>query len=95
MGVSDVTVRLITCHSQTNTIPRSYINSDRLESAFAFIELENVVLNKIDELKSTVSSNSPDVITVTGICPKNVRDVNIIATTIQMPGYDPFTNNKL
>ena len=49
--------------------------------------------NKIDELKATVSSNSPDVITVTEICPKNVRDVNIIATAIQIPGYDLFTNN--
>ena len=28
--------------------------------------------NKIDELKATVSSNSPDVITVTEICPNNV-----------------------
>ena len=33
--------------------------------------------NKIDELKATVSSNSPDVITVTDICPKNVRDFKI------------------
>ena len=49
--------------------------------------------NKIDELKATVSSNSPDVITVTEICPKNIRDVNIIATAIQIPGYDLFTNN--
>ena len=49
--------------------------------------------NKIDELKATVSSNSPDVITVTEICPKNVRDVNIIATAIQIPGYDLFTNS--
>ena len=49
--------------------------------------------NKIDELKATVSSNNPDVITVTYICPKNIRDVNIIATAIQIPGYDLFTNN--
>ena len=49
--------------------------------------------NKIDELKATVSSNSPDVITVTEICQKNVRDVNIIATAIQILGYDLFTNN--
>ena len=49
--------------------------------------------NKIDELKATVSNNSPDVITVTEICPKNVRDVNIIVTAIQIPGYDLFTNN--
>ena len=42
-----------------------------------------------------MSSNSPGVITLTDICPKNVRDVNTIATTIQIPGYDQFTNNKL
>ena len=49
--------------------------------------------NKIDELKATVSSNSPDVITVTEICPKNVRDVYIIVTAIKIPGYDLFSNN--
>ena len=49
--------------------------------------------NKIDELKATVSSNSPDVITVTEICPTNVRYVNIIVTAIQIHGYDLFTNN--
>ena len=49
--------------------------------------------NKINETKATVSSNSPDVITVTEICPKNVRDVNIIVTAIQISGYDLFTNS--
>ena len=32
-------------------------------------------------------------IRVTEICPKNVRDVNIIVTAIKIPGYDLFSNN--
>ena len=40
-----------------------------------------------------MSSNNPDVITLTEICPKNVRDVNSIATAIQIPGYDLFAND--
>ena len=49
--------------------------------------------NQSYELKATVSSNSPDVITVTEICPKNVTDVNIIATAIQLPGDDLLANS--
>ena len=52
-----------------------------------------LLCNKIDELKATVSSKSPDVITVTETCPKKVRDVSIIVTAFQIPGYDIFTNN--
>ena len=51
------------------------------------------LVNKIDELKTAVSNNKPDVITVTEICPKNARDGNDMSITIQMPGYDLFTNN--
>ena len=51
--------------------------------------------NKTNELKATVSSSSTDVIIVTEIYPKNVRDINIIPTAIQIHGYDLFTNNMM
>ena len=53
-------------------------------------KIADSLCNKIEELKATVSSNSPDVITMTGFCPKKARGVNSTATTIQIPGYNIF-----